>query len=117
MRLESKKLLEDIRRAADLVRQFTRGKALTEYLADPLVRSAVERQFEIIGEATSRLAKQDSSSAARIGPYQQMIAFRNILIHGYDVVDHEIVWEVIEDKLPFLVAQTEVLLAEPTDPP
>ena len=102
MRLEAKKLLEDIRQAAALIGRFVEGRCLAEYSADPLLRSAVERQFEIIGEALNRLARTDPSVAEEITHASRIIAFRNILIHGYDLVDHEVVWDVIETHLPTL---------------
>jgi len=84
---KSPKLLEDIRGAAAFIRQAAENKTLDDYRRDRLVRHAVERNFEIIGEAVGRLAKLDPSTAAKIGAYQQIISFRNVLIHGYDLVD------------------------------
>ena len=59
MRLESKKYLFDITQAAKLLSQFSSGKTFADYIADPLLRSAVERQFEVIGEALAQLVKVD----------------------------------------------------------
>lgn len=63
------------------------------------MKSAVERQFEIIGEALSKLAKMDPETANNIPEYRRIIAFRNILIHGYATIDDKIVWGVIENYL------------------
>ena len=88
MQPKTPKLLDDVRDAAAFIRQVTDGKTLGVYGADRLLRQAVERNFEIIGEAISRLARVDPDIAARIGDHPQIIAFRNVLIHGYDLIDH-----------------------------
>ncbi len=112
MRLETKKLLYDILQAAKSLEQFTRGRSFANYQADPMLRAAVERQFEIIGEALRRLAKGDPEVAARIREHQRIIAFRNILIHAYADVDDRIVWDILQSKLPILLREVETLLQE-----
>jgi len=111
MQPRSLKLLEDIRDAAAFIRDAARGKSIDDYRRDHLLRQAVERNFEIIGEAIRRLAEHDPEAAARIGDYRQIIAFRNVLIHGYDLVDHALVWSAIENQVPALLHDVEELLA------
>ena len=111
MQPQSPKLLEDIRDAAAFIREVATGKSLTEYGADRLLRQAIERNFEIIGEAIKRLAQHDAETAARIADYRQIIAFRNVLIHGYDLVDHALVWSTIDGQIPTLLRDVEALLA------
>jgi len=115
MRLEACKLLEDVRRAGELIGGFVAGKQLADYVADPLLRSAVERQFEVIGEALHRLARTDPHVADQITHTARIIGFRNILIHGYDLVDHEVVWDVIETHLPLLRQEVRDLLGARDD--
>ena len=71
---------------------LTRG---TDYEADAMLRAAVERQFEISGEALAQVAKLDEELASRIGQHRRIIAFRNILIHGYADVDDRLAWDII----------------------
>jgi uncharacterized protein with HEPN domain len=104
--------LDDIRAAAAFIRQVTDGKTLEAYCADRLLRQAVERNFEIISEAVGRLARLDPDLAVRIGEHPQIIAFRNVLIHGYDLVDDAQVWQVITHDLPRLEQQAHELLRE-----
>lgn len=113
MRLEARKYLFDIQRAADRIARFCEGKRFEHYRVDELLRSAVERQFEIIGEALSRLAKDDPGVAEKIPDHRRIIAFRNILIHGYATVDDKIVWGVVEGHLPALRKAVEPCSAIP----
>ena len=110
MRLECRKLLEDIRQAGDLIVEFAADRSLDEYRANAMLRSAVERQFEIIGEALNRLSKADPDVASQIRYAPRMIAFRNVLIHGYDVVDDAVVWDIIHVHLPNLQLDVQRLM-------
>lgn len=77
-----------------------------------MVRQAAERNFQIIGEAARRLSIVEPEIAARLGPVQRMVAFRNVIVHGYDILDHEVVWSVIETDLPELLENAAALLKE-----
>lgn len=115
MRLDSKKLLGDIEGAGQLITRFTAAKTLDDYTADVLLRSGAERQFEIIGEALSRLVKADSATAQRISEYRRIISFRNVLIHGYDAVTDAVVWDIVQNKLPVLLREVRAMLQEPDE--
>ncbi|MEI6125867.1 MAG: HepT-like ribonuclease domain-containing protein [Pseudomonadota bacterium] len=110
MLLETKKLLEDARQAAVLILDFTRGKIFTDYDQDIFLRSAVERQFEIIGEALNRLFRSDPQTADYISSIKRIIGFRNVLSHGYDVVENTVVWDIIKNNVPTLHSEIETLL-------
>lgn len=117
MQPDPRKYLWDALRAAGFLRQFAAGKTFAEYQDDVLLRSAVERQFEIVGEALSQLAKNQPDMAAQVPELPRIVAFRNILIHGYANVDDALVWQVLTDKLPQLEAAVRTLLADsPGDP-
>jgi len=112
MRLESLKLLEDIRQAGSLIRQFVSGVSFEDYCGDALLRSGVERQFEIIGEALGRLARADPETVEMIHSFQRIVSFRNILIHSYDVVDDAVVWDVTQGNLPRLMQDVSALIGD-----
>jgi uncharacterized protein with HEPN domain len=112
--LEVRKYLYDIRQACELLHEFTAGKTLADYAAHAMLRAAVERQFEIIGEALNQMFRRDVSLAVRISDHQRIIAFRNRLIHGYADIDHEVVWGILEANLPTLRQEVEALLSEDT---
>jgi len=75
-----------------------------------MLRAAIERQCEIIGEALRRLAKIDADPCSRISDSARIIAFRNILAHGYADVDDRIVWDTVESKVPILLREVDALL-------
>lgn len=110
MRLESKKYLFDIKTAAERIQRFVSGKDFVDYQRDDLLRSAVERQFEVIGEALGRLYRMDQQTATRVSDFRRIIAFRNILIHGYAEVDDRLVWGIIERNVAQLLSEVEHLL-------
>lgn len=110
MQREPAAFVWDVHEATLRIREFVADRDFATYSASALVQSAVERQFEIIGEALSQLSKIAPDLASRIPDYKQIIAFRNILIHGYAVLDQVVVWNVIQDHLPVLERATCVLL-------
>ncbi|MCC6211234.1 MAG: DUF86 domain-containing protein [Burkholderiales bacterium] len=87
MQPKTPKLLEDVRDAAAFIREATRGKTQEHYRGERLLRQAIERNFEIIGEAVNRLAVHDPETAGRITKHRRIVDFRNLLTHGYDLVD------------------------------
>ncbi len=111
MRPESGALLWDARKAADLIAEFVANRSWKDYESDAMLRSAVERQFQIIGEALNRLNRVDPGTAAGISDLLRIVAFRNVLVHGYAVIDNELVWEVATTRIPSLAAELGRLLA------
>jgi len=103
MKGESRKHFIDIVQAADEIQGFVLGMGLNAYKASPVTQRAVERDFEIVGEALNRIRKIDEDLLEQIPEYHRIIGFRNILIHGYDMVDEKIVWNAIKNHLPALI--------------
>ena len=112
MERDARSFLWDVREAADAIFAFVDGIDQANYAASPLIHSAVERKFEIIGEALNQLAKSDPALAERIPEIGKIIAFRNILIHGYAAIDHARVWDVVVVSLPALRETVQRLLDE-----
>jgi uncharacterized protein with HEPN domain len=110
MRRDARSYLWDALKAAEAVQSFLRGRTYEAFVEDDLLRSAVERQLEMIGEALSQLAKVAPQIADNVPELRRIIAFRNILAHGYAAIDYDTVWRLIEDKLPELHSNLTVLL-------
>ena len=109
-RHEPEKYLYDMLSSCEFLLDFTGNKTVEDYINDRAFRSAVERELQIIGEALIGLEKAAPSVAAQIPEYQNIIAFRHVLVHGYDSLDPMTVWNVIETKLESLAPIIKSLL-------
>ena len=112
MTIEPRQRLLDVLMACRAIGRHTAGMDFAAYERDEKTRDAVERRLGIIGEALNRAAFLDPSLADRIPELRKIVGLRNRVIHGYDAVDHEIVWDVVENKLPLLQSSVEHLLGE-----
>nr|WP_295783281.1 DUF86 domain-containing protein [Rhodoferax sp.] len=101
-----------MRESALAIQSFTAGMDATAYASNPMAQAAVERKFEVIGEALNQLAKLDAALASRIPDLAQIVAFRNQLIHGYATINVGTVWNIAQNALPALVEAVQALLDE-----
>jgi uncharacterized protein with HEPN domain len=111
MKSDSLAPLHDVLQAGREIKTFVTGHSFDDYKSNSMLRSAVERKFEIMGEALTRVRKDDEQVLARIRDHRDIISFRNILIHGYDTIDDRIVWGVIQEDLDNLLEDVTNLLA------
>lgn len=115
MKPDAVQLVASVVDAATFAIRWTDGKTVEDYIRDPYMRSAVERQFIVIGEAVNQLRAVEPSTAARISDFRSVIAFRNVLVHGFFQVNHHRVWSVIEEHAPTLLREASALLDELED--
>ncbi len=104
------KLLYDIKIAIDEIGSFfeTESKTYSNYKSNSLLRRAVERNLEIIGEAMNRLIKENPEFT--IENAVKIIGLRNQIIHGYDSVSDENIWGIITTHLPKLKSEIDSLI-------
>lgn len=112
MQRDPRAFLWDVRESALAIQAFTNNMNAADYEQNAMAQAAVERKFEIIGEALNQLSKTDASLAAKIPDLAQIVAFRNQLIHGYATVNAATVWSVITTSLPELLCAAQALLQE-----
>jgi uncharacterized protein with HEPN domain len=108
--------LWDMLQAAQSVLEFTRGLSLENFQADARTRLAVERSFEILGEAARRLSENFRTEHPEV-PWKDIVALRNVITHQYDKVHHETLYLLVVERLPTLVEQLKRLtpLSKETD--
>jgi len=109
MEIEIRKYLHDIKESIESIKSYLgENRNFSDYQNNKMLRRAVEREFEIIGEAMKMLANMDENIP--ITSKQQIIGMRNRVIHGYDKIDDEIVWGTIVRHLPNLHIEVIALL-------
>jgi len=104
--------LNDIINAGDAIASFISGRSEQEYDRDLLLRSAVERQVEIVGEATRAISQSFKAAHPEI-PWRKISATRNILAHDYGMIKNDILWRIAAVHIPELVQQVRPLLPPP----
>lgn len=110
MHADALKFLWDAQDAAHRVKRFVVAKSFDDYQSDELLRSAVERQFEIVGEALAQLRRIDSETFTKLPEARRIVGFRNVLAHGYATVDNRILWGIVISYLDPLIASLDMML-------
>ena len=112
MKRDPRAFLSDVIEAGQAIQQAVDGINLDDYCNSRLIRSSVEREFTIIGEALSQLSRRDGDLFAQIDQAPQIISFRNKLTHEYVTINDQLVWGVIQNNLPVLLEQCTQLLSD-----
>tara|TARA_B110001469_G_C9616927_1_gene307238 strand:- start:142 stop:477 length:336 start_codon:yes stop_codon:yes gene_type:complete len=110
MRHKKEKLLQDALKVCEELKYFTDGKTYQEVKSDRGLQLIMERLFEVLGEALQRLRNLDEDTFDKISDGHRIIGTRNLLAHGYDIVDHLILWDAIRLSLPKLEEELISLL-------
>jgi uncharacterized protein with HEPN domain len=106
----------DMTQAIQYIQTFTSGLTFDEYLNDIRTISAVERQFEVLGEAARRISNEFRQAHPAID-WQRIVGLRNIVAHRYDEVRQDILWTIIHSELAPLLVQLESILPPLPDEP
>ncbi|MFO8052736.1 MAG: HepT-like ribonuclease domain-containing protein [Candidatus Omnitrophota bacterium] len=112
MQNKVKKYLFDVKKAIGEIESFIKNKNYQDFADGTLLQSAVERKLEIVGEALNRIGKLDGDILNNITDARRIIGFRNIIIHGYDVLDSKIVWDALQNNLPQLKKEIDNLMED-----
>ena len=106
------KLLEDIRSTAEALCDRSAARTFADRLANLEFRFFVERSFEIVGEVARRLRDEDPDTFGRLSGGAKVVGARNVIVHGYDEIKDDLLWEAIKGSVPQLLAEVEALMAE-----
>ena len=110
MERDTNTYLYDIIQSCQTIRKFTTNVDLQTYSTNLLIKSAVERQFIIIGEALNRIKQIDLVMYNHIPHAERIIGFRNIIVHGYNIVSDQLVWQIVQTHLSELISLCNTLL-------
>jgi len=110
MQLDARKYLFDVVTACEAILQFIHGKDFAAYEADLMFRSAVERQLMIVGEALNKANRLDESVMEHIPETRDIIQLRNIIAHGYAVVENATIWGIVQADVPKLCEHVKTML-------
>jgi len=108
----SQKYLMEMLDRANFVIDVLAGRLRAELDTDRLLRSAVERELSIVGEALYQLHRILPQLAERVDNWREIIRFRHVLVHGYSMLDMDMIWDAVHDDLPDLIVNLEQLLSE-----
>ena len=101
--------LLDMLGASEKIQSFLTNKSFEDFLQDDMLRAAVERNLEIVGEAARRVSEEVKYEHPEV-PWRKIIAQRNVLIHEYDDIDYKEIWEVATFHLPRVIEQIRPLI-------
>lgn len=105
---DPKLYLTDIVDSISRIEEYTRGFSFEDFKNDLKTIDAVVRNFEVIGEAAANLPEEFREKYSKI-PWSQIIAMRNKVIHEYFGIDPEIIWKTVQEDLPELKKELEVI--------
>ncbi len=108
--------LQDMLDAARVVSEYLAGKTMEQLVSDRILRDAVERRVEIIGEAASRISPGCRNLHPQI-PWRQIIATRNILAHNYAQINYTILYRIVVTHVPEMIGWIEAILPPPPADP
>jgi uncharacterized protein with HEPN domain len=101
--------LFDILDSARIALEYMNNKTSEEFTKNALLQDAVVRRLEIIGEASNRVSSETQKKYAHL-PWQAMKGTRNRIVHEYDSIELDIIWEIVQQDLPALVSELEKIV-------